>query len=577
MVKRARFIWSLIRPEKFWFVLYMLVVIPEWVASVAGPYLLGQMVDGFIYDKDISAFCSKVLMYAVVFLLQLLFNMLQLFVLNYICKQVKTRVHIMMFKRVMHFQADVLSDMKTGDYLDRIESADYIVRFLILNIVWVIGPIIKVAATVYVLSTINLYIALAFFVLIPLMVFISRLYIKKIAALQQDYYKRQGVFTAWTMEIIKGMQEIKLMAAGTRMLKQFVGKLIKLFRLKIDSDKMEIKNEWLNAGVQLGTTLVLYIVSAFNIIINLFTIGGFITCLLYYNDAITIMNKVVKKIFEFPQFYAKVDRLAELYGQPVEDETGTELQIDNGEICFENVAFAYDRSKPVLSGFSLHIRSKEKIAVVGRSGVGKSTMIHLLLRFYQQQEGNIYIDGQNLNDCSLESIRKNIGVVHQDVILLNDSLRENFSCVKKDITDQEIWEVLQKVDLKDFVQELPDQLDTVLGENDMDFSGGQKQRLSIARVFVMKPEILIFDEATSSLDYQTEQIVKESWEELSQGRTMIIIAHRLSTIINADRIAVIDQGKVVACAPHTELLNSCPVYCDLYREQNNPGQIISKI
>ena len=555
----------------------MLVVIPEWVASVAGPYLLGQMVDGFIYDKDISAFFSKVLLYAVVFLLQLLFNMLQLFVLNYICKRVKTRVHTMMFKRVLRFQADVLSDMKTGDYLDRIESADYIVRFLILNIVWVIGPVIKVAATVYVLSTINLYIALAFFVLIPLTVFISRLYIRKIAALQQDYYKSQGVFTAWTMEIIKGMQEIKLMAAGTRMLKQFVGKLIKLFRLKIDSDKMEIKNEWLNAGVQLGSTLVLYIVSAFMIIINLFTIGGFITCLLYYNDAITIMNKVVKKIFEFPQFYAKVDRLAELYGQPVEDETGTELQIDNGEICFENVAFAYDRSKPVLSGFSLHIRPKEKIAVVGRSGVGKSTMIHLLLRFYQQQEGNIYIDGQNLNDCSLESIRKNIGIVHQDVILFNDSLRENFSCVKKDITDQEIWEVLQKVDLKDFVQGLPDQLDTVLGENDMDFSGGQKQRLSIARAFVMKPEILIFDEATSSLDYQTEQIIKESWEELSQGRTMIIIAHRLSTIINADRIAVIDQGKVAACAPHAELLNSCPIYCDLYQEQNNPGRIISKI
>lgn len=555
----------------------MLVVIPEWVASVAGPYLLGQMVDGFIYDKDISAFFSKVLLYAVVFLLQLLFNMLQLFVLNYICKRVKTRVHTMMFKRVLRFQADVLSDMKTGDYLDRIESADYIVRFLILNIVWVIGPVIKVAATVYVLSTINLYIALAFFVLIPLTVFISRLYIRKIAALQQDYYKSQGVFTAWTMEIIKGMQEIKLMAAGTRMLKQFVGKLIKLFRLKIDSDKMEIKNEWLNAGVQLGSTLVLYIVSAFMIIINLFTIGGFITCLLYYNDAITIMNKVVKKIFEFPQFYAKVDRLAELYGQPVEDETGTELQVDNGEICFENVAFAYDRSKPVLSGFSLHIRPKEKIAVVGRSGVGKSTMIHLLLRFYQQQEGNIYIDGQNLNDCSLESIRKNIGIVHQDVILFNDSLRENFSCVKKDITDQEIWEVLQKVDLKDFVQGLPDQLDTVLGENDMDFSGGQKQRLSIARAFVMKPEILIFDEATSSLDYQTEQIIKESWEELSQGRTMIIIAHRLSTIINADRIAVIDQGKVAACAPHAELLNSCPIYCDLYQEQNNPGRIISKI
>lgn len=576
-MKRARFIWTLIRPEKVWFLLYMLVVIPEWVASVAGPYLLGQMVDGFIYDKDISAFFGKVLLYAVVFLLQLLFNMLQLFVLNYICKQVKTRVHTMMFKRVLRFQADVLSDMKTGDYLDRIESADYIVRFLILNIVWVIGPVIKVAATVYVLSTINLYTALAFFVLIPLTVFISRLYIRKIAALQQDYYKNQGVFTAWTMEIIKGMQEIKLMAAGTRMLKQFVGKLIKLFRLKIDSDKMEIKNEWLNAGVQLGSTLVLYIVSAFMIIINLFTIGGFITCLLYYNDAITIMNKVVKKIFEFPQFYAKVDRLAELYGQPVEDETGTELQIDNGEICFENVTFAYDRSNSVLSGFSLHIKPKEKIAVVGRSGVGKSTMIHLLLRFYQQQEGNIYIDGQNLNDCSLASIRKNIGIVHQDVILFNDSLRENFSCVKKNITDQEIWEVLQKVDLKDFVQGLPDQLDTILGENDMDFSGGQKQRLSIARAFVMKPEILIFDEATSSLDYQTEQIVKESWAELSQGRTMIIIAHRLSTIINADRIAVIDQGKVAACAPHTELLNSCPIYCDLYQEQNNPGRIISKI
>jgi ABC-type multidrug transport system fused ATPase/permease subunit len=221
----------------------------------------------------------------------------------------------------------------------------------------------------------------------------------------------------------------------------------------------------------------------------------------------------------------------------------------------------------VFSKLQLNINSGEKIALVGKSGEGKSTLASLLLRFYNPQEGNIFIDNQDISTVSIESLRKNIGIVWQDILLFHGTIRENLLIAKENANEEEIWDVLEKANIADFINSLKDKLDTVIGSRYQGLSGGQKQRIGIARILLKNPKILIFDEATSALDFESEQVIKNSWSELSKGRTILVIAHRLSTIIDCDRVAVLSNGEIVACRKHLELVGKCTAYDEIYKEQ----------
>ena len=223
--------------------------------------------------------------------------------------------------------------------------------------------------------------------------------------------------------------------------------------------------------------------------------------------------------------------------------------------------------KDVLIDFSLDIKKGEKFALVGPSGGGKTTVCHLIPRFYQVEQGNIYVDGVDINDVTMLSLRKNIGIVQQDVYLFNASIKDNILYGKPGASDEEVIEAAKRANIHDYVLTLEKGYDTVIGERGVKLSGGQKQRLSIARVFLKNPPILILDEATSALDNTTEILIQEALDELCKGRTTIVVAHRLSTIKNADKIAVIDEGKIIEQGKHEELLANNGKYSELYKLQ----------
>ena len=257
----------------------------------------------------------------------------------------------------------------------------------------------------------------------------------------------------------------------------------------------------------------------------------------------------------------------------IEDEnedknSDKDLEITKGNIDFENVSFKYSESlKNILQKINLNIKSGEMTALVGHSGAGKSTILNLIPRFYEPISGKILIDNQSINEYSLRSLRNNISLVSQDVSLFDDTIKNNIRYSKLTASDEEITEAAKLSNCEEFIKKLPDGYDTVIGENGIRLSGGEKQRLSIARAILKKSKIILLDEATSSLDAETEDKIQKAINYLTKNKTTIVIAHRLSTILNSNMIYVIDSGNVVAKGNHKELMNTSLIYQNFYEKQ----------
>jgi ATP-binding cassette subfamily B protein len=298
-----------------------------------------------------------------------------------------------------------------------------------------------------------------------------------------------------------------------------------------------------------------------------------IAYLLYIQTLITSIRKIVEFTEQFQRGITGIDRFNQIMSATadIKDSDGAyELKDVEGNISFKNVTFGYnDKDEDVFTHIDIDINKGENVAIVGPSGSGKTTLCNLLPRFYEIKEGSILIDGNDIKEVTLKSLRDNIGIVQQDVYLFSGTVRENIQYAKQDATTEEIENAARLAGAHEFIESLPNGYDTYIGERGIKLSGGQKQRLSIARVFIKNPPILILDEATSSLDNESEYIVQKSLEKLSQNRTTLTIAHRLTTIKNADRIIVLTENGIEETGTHKELLEKGGKYAELYKLYTN--------
>ena len=435
----------------------------------------------------------------------------------------------------------------------------------------IIISIIKLIGSFTILLTVNWKLALCAFAIVPVM-------------LVYAYYfnvQMKRIFVKNRARIADINAQIEDNISGIRVVNSFANVEIEMDKFKIGNDNfLESKKEnykymgLYHSGLTAFTTLITVIVIAAGAVFitkNLISITDLITFLLYINNFTEPIKKLINFTEQFQNGASGYTRFLEMLSihPDIEDlPDAIELKSAKGDIRFEDVSFHYEEhTEMVLSNLNLHVHPGEYIALVGTSGVGKSTLCSLIPRFYEVSGGRITIDNTDIRNFTLKSLRNCIGIVQQDVYLFTGSVMDNIRYGRPDATEAEIVAAAQNANAHEFIMNLPDGYDTYIGQRGVKLSGGQKQRLSIARVFLKNPPILIFDEATSALDNESEKVVQDSLEKLSRNRTTFVIAHRLSTIRNAEKILVLTENGIGESGTHDQLLSQNGIYAELYNMQ----------
>jgi len=446
----------------------------------------------------------------------------------------------------------------TSDLFDVSELAHHGPENLLISLVMLVGSFIY-------LCTINVYLTLIIFACVPFLIVVSVALRKRMRCAFDERRSTTAVINASLESSISGIRVTKAFTNSEKEKEKFE----------------EGNNSFVKACHKAYSAMALFfsstsfITDIFNVIIliagGLFLYGGRIsfaeysTFIVSVNLFINPITTLIGFMEQYQQGLSGFARYVEIMEVAVEEDDGKEdLGTAKGDIEFKGVEFAYGDGAEVLHSVDIKVPSGKTLALVGTSGGGKTTVCHLIPRFYNILGGEILIDGKNIKDLTLDSLRRNIGIVQQDVFLFNGTIRENILYGKLDATEEEMLEAAKLANIHEWVLTLENGYDTEIGERGVKLSGGQKQRLSIARVFLKNPPILILDEATSALDNTTEVLIQESLDKLSHGRTTIVVAHRLSTIRRADEIAVIEDGKVTERGTHESLLENGGTYKRLY-------------
>ena len=474
------------------------------------------------------------------------------------------------YKKALNLPAIAFEEMSSGEIINRITNdAD--------SLSFTFGKMINMISSIVTALVILVYVFFnSWIVGLILIVFLIILYfiIKKYTPLLKDAHKErkttQDSFTSLANESIRGIREIKILGIKGQLIinaKKSIDDIFKVSKKEIDLE------------------------TRFNIVISLLKevleVGVFIICiiLLYYKQiTLTFFIAMTYYIYrymwfieclnDFTETYQKVsvslDRVNEILENKKFNDVvfgNTDIKNMKGIIKFKDVSFSYPNEEKVLDDFNLIIEPNKKIAIVGASGQGKSTLFNLITRLFDANAGTISIDDVNILDISEECLRKNVSIIRQEPFIFNRTILENFKIIDENIKLKDVKKYVKEAYLDEYIESLPKKYDTLLGEGGVNLSGGQKQRLAIARTLAKNSKIILFDEATSALDNNSQEFIKKSIDNLVKNHTVVIVAHRLSTIIDADVIYVIDKGKVIASGTHNQLLTSCDYYKNLYKSE----------
>lgn len=417
---------------------------------------------------------------------------------------------------------------------------------------------------------INWKLAVLTFIIVPLMIYLSLYFSRKMSAAFHRMFSDIADYNARIENNVSGIRVVQAFSNEAYEMERFAENNGRFRKTKLIAYRIMAWNSSISFILMKLVSLFVLVCGTWFVIEGQMTYGEFIAFVMLSNVFLGPIKQINSVIETYPKGIAGFRRYLDLLESEsdVEDLPGAKAVSHlNGDIQFAGVTFGYENKDKVLRKVDLSIHAGETVALVGPSGAGKTTLCSLLPRFYDVEEGSITIDGMDIREMKLESLRSMIGIVQQDVFLFDGTIRENIAYGKLDATEEEIWDAARRAQIEDLVRSYPDGLDTMIGERGVKLSGGQKQRLSIARMFLKNPPILILDEATSALDTETEAAIQQALTELSQGRTTLVIAHRLATIKNADRIIVVADQGIAEQGRHEELLAVKGAYSRLHQAQ----------
>lgn len=518
---------------------------------------------------------GDLLFYTVALTILYLFNYLILFFVSYVGHMLSARMENDMrsdlFTHMQSMSFKYFDNARTGQLLSRLTSDISEIGELAFR-----GPNDLIVCSITMLGTIILlfWMNLSLGALVAgllLLKTIHTIYVnKKMKVAFRANRAKNGELSAQAEESLSGIRVVKAFAREEHQLKKFWEKCIELLQTRKKSYKILAHFAGsVNFFTNFANLVVLF-VGGLLIIKNELTMSDFVAFLLYVNLFMKPMFRLTVLTEMYQRGMAGFHRFQEVMAVEPDIVDAEDVVPDwpiKGEIAFENISFAYANDKNIISGLNLKILPGETVAFVGETGVGKTTVANMLLRFYEPDRGKITIDGIDIKKIRQKHLHESIGLVQQDVFLFSDSVYNNIAFGKPNAVPAEVEEAAKMASADSFIEELPEKYATEIGERGVKLSGGQKQRIAIARMFLKKPPIVVLDEATSSLDNKTEKVIQQSLEKLIKNRTTLIIAHRMTTVINADRIVVLDKNGVAEIGNHHELMKKQGIYYNLYNSQ----------
>ena len=552
------------------------------LANVSLPFFLKHIVDSL--DSNITttlvvAPLALVAAYGTARFMNVVLNEVRDTLFGRVTERTIRRIGLKTFQHLHQLDLDFHLNRRTGGLSRDIERGttgiNFLMRFMVFNIV---PTLFEVVLVVFLLFY-NYGIAFAAITLVAV----------------ATYVAYSIIATEWRTRFVREVNQADS-ASNTRAVdsllnyetvKYFTNEDYEANRYDSELENWEVakrKNRLTMFALNGGQALIIAVAMTTNLALaaiqvesGAMTLGDFVLINAFMMQIFIPLNFLGFVYREIKGSLANIEQMFDLLERKpkvVDSDNADQLQVKQGVIEFNNVAFHYQSERPILQGISFKIEPGQKVAVVGESGAGKSTLVKLLFRFYDTASGTITIDGENIAGITLESLRHAIGIVPQDTVLFNDTIFENIRYGRPAASDDEVYEAIRLAHLGAFIGELPKGKDTMVGERGLKLSGGEKQRVAIARTILKRPPILVFDEATSSLDSKSEQAILTAMKEVAEGHTSLVIAHRLSTIVDADKIVVLKQGKIVEQGSHQQLLEQKGAYASLWqiqqRQQEKP-------
>lgn len=561
--QRIKSIWQFGKKYIPFFLLAEVCILVSYAISVLLPLNLTELTDKVLYGEQYDLLPTVIRNYILLFSVATVFNFIYAFVWQYLNNHYVLDVKNKLFEKIIFAKASFLSGMNSGDMMTRIDGdAEQFIHVVQRNLFHFINSAIMCAGIVVLVARLNLTISIMLVLAAVLPIIITRLCGRFTEKYSKESREISGQMVGKLYEIIKGFREIKMFQAESFAFKKI---FIPLKRLIALGNNIRFVDFWVNKLiylVNLSASIIIYGYSAYLVANGELTIGIFLAIIEYIALLHKKFNWILRIYLDWFNRKVSIDRVNEVLDLEGETLQGKEItRIDSIE--FKDVDFSYNNENVVLNNFNLKINKSEKVGIVGGSGNGKTTTVSLLLGLYETKNGSILINGIPISEINQATIRKNIGVVSQDIMIFEDTIRYNLN-LGNDFSDEELYEALGAVNLTEMIEKLPEGIDTKISTVSHNLSGGQKQRLMIARLLLKKSSFIILDEATSALDIETEKDITEYLYSFSDDTTMLVISHRLEAIKNCDKIMVLDGHRIVDVGTHDELLRSSPIYFKLF-------------
>ncbi|QJD83129.1 ABC transporter ATP-binding protein [Cohnella herbarum] len=562
---------SYYRPYKGLFILDFSCAVIAGLLELAFPLAVSKFIDDLLPGEDWPMIVLACVALLGIYALNTALNYVVTYWGHMLGINIETDMRRKMFEHIQKLSFRFFDNHKTGHLVGRVTND--------LNDIGEIahhGPedvfiaVMTLAGSFTLMAYINLELALITFIIIPIMAWLIIVFGGKMTSTYQRLFGNVGNFNARIEENVGGIRVVQSFANEEHEKKLFAVDNSNFRETKLLAYKTMAKSISVSYMLMRLITVFVMVCGAWFFIQGKLELGEFMAFLLLSNIFFRPIEKINAVIESYPKGIAGFKRYVEVLDtEPDIADVKDAVAVESirGDIKFDKVTFGYEPGRDILSGIDLSIRAGETVAFVGPSGAGKTTICSLLPRFYDVTEGKITVDGMDIRGMKLQSLRKHIGIVQQDVFLFSGSIRENIAYGDLLATEEQIWDAAKRASLEDMIRQLPEGMDTIIGERGVKLSGGQKQRMAIARMFLKNPPILILDEATSALDTETEMAIQKSLSELSVGRTTLVIAHRLATIKNADRIIVVDENGIAEQGRHQDLVQSGGIYSRLHQAQ----------